>query len=93
MGVRSSIVVVSDTPTAAQPVGDTDSHWYSAPELHRPEGRCIHEILTTKESDVYGMGVVILEASSRRPISSDIRANYHIDLLGLDRGRAVPRVQ
>lgn len=65
-GVRSSILVTPDTPIAGdvQPGGDTDSHRYSAPELHQPEGRDIGGILMTKESDVYGMGMVILEARS-----------------------------
>ena len=76
-------MVAPDTPIAGhvQSGGDTDSYQYSAPELHRPEGRGIGEIIMTKESDVYRMGMVIFEASSHRPESSGIGQNLMLVLV------------
>jgi len=46
----------------------------------------------TKESDVYGMGMVIFEASSHHPVSPGSRVKSQVDLLGLDREQAVLQV-
>ena len=66
----------------AQSEGDVDSYRYSAPELHQPQGDGIDEIPATKESDVYGMGMIVYEVSSFPPVSSDRGAKSHTCLLG-----------
>ena len=43
----------------------------------------------TKESDVYGMGMVVYEASFHRPISSGPGVKSHVNPLGLDGEYAV----
>ena len=64
---RSSIVAVPDTPTPGHTQsggnGDIDDYRYWAPEIQWPEDHGMDEILLTKESDVYGMGMVAYEAS------------------------------
>jgi len=65
----------------------TNNDRYSAPELHWPRG--VGEILTSEESDVYGMGMVIYEVISPNPASSCIRVEFHVDLLGLDGGQTI----
>jgi len=64
-GGSSSIVAMPDTSIVdhIQSGGDTDNKRYSAPELHQSEGHGMDEIPITRESDVYGMGMVIYEAS------------------------------
>ena len=44
--------------------GDLDNYRYLAPELHQLEDGSVGEILVTKESDMYGMGMVIFEVRS-----------------------------
>ena len=63
-GGRGSIVPVPDTSIVGHvyPGGDVDNGRYSAPELHQSEGSGVDEIPITKESDVYGMGMIIYEA-------------------------------
>ena len=77
----------------AQSGRDIDSYRYLAPELQQPEDNGTDEILITKESDVYGMAMVVFEAGFHHPVPSSVRANSHVDLLGLDRGSAVLLVQ
>lgn len=55
--------------------GDVNDYQYSAPELHPLEGYSMGETFIMKESDVYGMGMVVFEASSHRPLSSGARIN------------------
>ena len=43
---------------------DIDDYRYMAPETLLPEEVYVDKILATKESDVYGMGMVVYEASS-----------------------------
>jgi len=76
-----------------QPGGDLDSYRYSAPELHQLEGGSVDEILITRESDMYGMGMVIFEVSSSCSARSGVRVELHVNLLGLDGGHAVLWVQ
>ena len=85
-GGHSSIVAVPDTLTAAhvQSGGDVDNYRYSAPELHRPEDHDEDKTIITKESDVYGMGMVVFEVSPNLPVSSGVRVKSHVNLLGLD---------
>ena len=73
--------------------GDIDNYRYSAPEIQWPEEHGMDEILITKESDVYGMAMVVYEASSHRPTSSGPRLESHANLPGLDGERAILRVQ
>lgn len=70
----------------AQSEGDIGSYRYSAPELHRTKGDGMNEIRPTKESDVYGMGMVVYEVSSFPLVSSGRGAQSHTGLLGLGRG-------
>lgn len=51
------------------------------------------EVLITKESDVYGMGMVVFEASSNCPVPYDASVKSHVNFLGLDGRDAVLRVQ
>ena len=64
----------------------TDNDRYSAPELHWPG---VRGILTSEESDVYGMGMVIYEVSSRYTVPSGATVKSHANLLGLDGGRTI----
>ena len=94
-GGRNLIVVEPNTPAAGQVQsgGDLDSYRYLAPELHQPEGGTVDETLITKENDVYGVGMVIFEVSSSCSVRSGVTVESHVNLLGLDRGQAVLRVQ
>ena len=48
--------------------GDIDNYRYSAPEIQwHDESDATDDTLVTKESDVYGMGMVAYEASPCRP--------------------------
>ena len=80
---RSSIVAVPDTSIDAHSQsgldGDIDKYRYSAPEIQWRDDRGVDEILITKESDVYGMGMVAYEVSSRRLVSSWPRAESHVN--------------
>lgn len=62
-------MAVPGTSTAGhiQSGGDIDDYRYSAPEIRWPESQGENKILITKESDVYGMGMIAYEASSHRP--------------------------
>jgi len=90
-------VVVPDTSIAGrtQSAGDgrIDDYRYWAPEIQWPEDRGLGKILLTTESDVYGMGMVVYEASCGCPAPPDPRAKSHINLLGFDGEQAVLRVQ
>ena len=55
-------------------------HQYSAPEIRRPEDYGMYKSRVTRESDVYGMGVIVYEASSRYPVSSDLRIKSYVSL-------------
>jgi serine/threonine protein kinase len=68
---RSSIVAVPNTSVAGHDqsaAADAGSFRYAAPEIQWPEDHDMDKILITKESDVYGMGMVAYEASSHRPM-------------------------
>ena len=54
------------------------NYQYSAPEIQLPEvhGKC--KVLMTKEGDVYGMGMVIYEASSHHPVPSRPGVKSHV---------------
>ena len=73
--------------------GEIDNYRYSAPEIQWPEDHDMGHILITKESDVYGMSMIVYEASSHLPVSSSPMVESHLDLLGLDRKGAVLRAQ
>lgn len=62
---RSSFVAVPGTSVEGhvQSGGGIDNYRYSAPEIQWPENHDVDEILITKESDVYGMGMVLYEVS------------------------------
>lgn len=65
---------------------DINNYRYSAPELHQTNGHGMDIGLPiTKESDMFGMAMVIYEVSSHCPTSSGVRVKLHINLLGLDR--------
>ena len=72
--------------------GDIDNYRYSAPEIQWPEDYSMDEVLVTKESDVYGMAMVIYEASSRRSVSR-VRVRSHVNIQGLDGERPTLRLQ
>ena len=73
LGGHSSIVAVPGTSFAgylqSSVEGDLGDCRYLAPELQWPEDHEMDKILMTKESDIYGMAMVIYEARSYRPIS------------------------
>jgi len=69
--------------------GYIKNYQYSAPEIQLPEGR---DVLTTKEGDVYGMGMVIYEASSHCPVPSRPRVNLTLTL-GLNGEHAIHQEQ
>jgi len=73
--------------------GDIDNYRYSAPEIQWPEDHDQDKILITRESDVYGMGMVVYEASSYHSVSSNPRVKSHIDLLGFDGEHAVLQME
>lgn len=68
----------------AQSGGDIDSYRYSAPEVLWPKDYDRGKLIMTKESDVYGMGMVAYEASFHHPISSGSGVESHASLLGFD---------
>jgi len=84
-------VAVPGTSIAAhaQSGGDIDNYRYSAPEVLWPKDHGRGKIFMTKESDVYGMGMVVYEASFHRPISSGPGVKSHVNPLGLDGEYAV----
>ena len=49
--------------------GDLGDSRYLAPEIQWPKDYGTDKILITKESDVYGVAMVIYEARSYKPIS------------------------
>lgn len=49
---------------------------YSAPEIQWPEDYGMDEVLITKESDVYGIGMVAYEVSPHCPASPGPRENF-----------------
>ena len=76
---RSSIVATPGTPAESyeKPRGYINNYRYSAPEVRWPEDRYKDRILISKESDVYGMGMVAYEASSHPRVSSGSRVESH----------------
>jgi len=93
-GGHSSIVLVPDTSIVGHvQSGGAVNNRYSAPELHWSERHGADKIPVTKESDVYGMGMVIYEASSHQPVLSAVRVKSHVHLLGLDGGQTVRQLQ
>ena len=49
--------------------GDLGDRRYLAPEIQLPEDYGTDKILMTKESDIYGMAMVIYEARSYKTVS------------------------
>ena len=78
-GGHSSIMAVPGTPFSdyLQPSveGDLGDCRYLAPEIQWPEDYGTDKILITKESDIYGMAMVIYEARSYKPISPEPGSN------------------
>ena len=76
---HSSIMAVPGTPFAgylqSSAEGDLGDCRYLAPELRWPEDYGMDKILITKESDIYGIAMVIYEARSYRPISAGPGSN------------------
>ena len=68
IGGHSSIVAVHGTPFAgylqSSVEGDLSDQRYLAPELQRLEDYGMDKLLITKESDIYGMAMVISKARS-----------------------------
>jgi len=89
------MVAVPGTSVAShiQSGGDIDNYRYSAPEIQWPEDHGADKILITKESDVYGIGMIVYEVSSHRHMSSEPRVESHLNLLGLDGEHAVLQIQ
>ena len=99
-GGRSSVVAVPETSFAGHVQSglgeDIDDYRYMAPELQSPEEHDVEGIdkLATKESDVYGMGMVVYRVSSHRLISPGTGIKSHVGPpLGLDGERAVLRMR
>jgi len=89
-------VAVKDTSVAAhvQSAGEIDNNYrYLAPEIQSPESYGMDKILISKESDVYGIGMIAYEVSSHRPVSSGPRVKSHVDLPGVDGEDAVLRIE
>ena len=76
--IHSSIIADSGASTSDRAQVSTDSieetrdFCYSAPEIEWPENRGIDNVTRTRESDVYGMAMVIYEARSRWRVSSGL---------------------
>ena len=96
-GGRSSMVAVPDTSIAGHSQsgldGYLDEHRYSAPETMWSADNVMDKILITKESDVYGIGMVAYQVRSHRLASSGPRVKSHFHLLGLDREHSILWVQ
>ena len=84
---RNSILAVLDIsvniPMNAD--GYIREYRYSAPEVMPPNASSAHK--TRKESDVYGMGMIVYEASSCYIVQPE--GQISCKFLGLDGGRAV----
>ena len=64
---RSTIVPVPNTSVAgfvSLSGGNLDNFRYSAPEVQWPEEHGMDKVLITKESDAYGLAMVVYEANS-----------------------------
>lgn len=94
---RSSIVAVPNTSVAdfkeQLSVRDLDYSPYSAPEILWPEEHGKDKIVITKESDVYGIGMIVYEASSHHSVLSVLRVKSHVCLAGLDGEQAVLQME
>ena len=79
IGDHSSIVAVPGTPFAgylqSSVEGDLGDSRYLAPELQWPEDYGMDKILITKESDIYGMAMVVYEVRSYKLISPELGSN------------------
>ena len=58
-----------------QSVGDIDNYRYSAPETRFPKDHSEAVTPVTYERDIYGMGMIAYEVSSRSPGSSSPGSN------------------
>ena len=68
----------------------TDNCRYAAPEILQARYRVgSSRVTATKESDVYGMGMVIYEASFQDPTESDSSNQSHMSFLGPSREGAI----
>ena len=71
IGCHGSIVAVPGTPFAdylrSSLEGDPRGYHYSAPEIQWPEDYGTDKILATIESDIYGIAMVVYEASRANP--------------------------
>jgi len=62
--------MIDDSGTARlelQARGDFENYRYSAPETQFPEDHSRHITPDENITDIYGMGTIIYEVSSRRP--------------------------
>ena len=62
--------------------GNLGGNRYLAPEIQWPEDYGTDEVIVTKESDVFGMAMVIYEARSYKSSRLD-RIKSHVNSLGL----------
>jgi len=68
-----SVLAVRGTSTAGhlRLWGGVDNDWYPAPELHTTQDHGADlALFRTQKSDVYGIGMIIYEASPHHPASS-----------------------
>ena len=79
--------IASFVPSAWDEGGE--DYRYLAPEVQWPEDYGMDKVLITKESDVYGMAMVIYEARYHRPISFCPRSESHVYITGFDGEKAV----
>ena len=73
--------------------GDIDNYRYSAPETQFPKDHGKHVTLTMCAGDVYAMGMIIYEASSHHPGSSNQANIKPYLILGPDGEHPIPRVR
>ena len=90
------MVAEAGTSTAGHPQSEVDGndgkYRYSAPEMW-PDEDSMTKHLTTKESDVYSMGMIAYQVSSDRLVSFSPPVKSHVNLQGPDGERAILRVQ
>jgi hypothetical protein len=64
---------------------------YAAPEIQWPDEED-EEPRITKQSDVYGMGMIAYEASPYHPMLSGFKGKSYVDFPGLNGGHTVLQV-
>jgi hypothetical protein len=96
MAGRSSLVPTPDTSFAGHQSSleeNLDGHRYLAPEIQWPEDYNMEKVVVTKESDVYGMAMVIYKARSHRSIPPSRKFVSHVNFLGFDGEKSLRRLQ